>query len=80
VYDDWLYPVFESAGLAERRSAWLGRALAPGPGSVRFVVTTGDSPALDGPGLNLLRLGFRASNRFGDLYVWARVGAGPPPR
>ena len=33
VYDDWLYPVFESLGLAEPRSPWLGPALAgTGPG------------------------------------------------
>ena len=24
VYDDWLYPVFESLHLAEPRSGWLG--------------------------------------------------------
>ena len=31
VYDPWLYPVFESIGLAEPRSAWLARALETGP-------------------------------------------------
>ena len=38
VYDPWLYPVFESIGLAEPRSIWLEQALATGP--VRVVATT----------------------------------------
>ena len=41
VYDPWLYPVFESIGLAEPRSIWLDRALATGP--VRVVATTSRS-------------------------------------
>ncbi len=52
VYDDWLYPVFESLRLAEPRSAWLAHALGSG-GSVRYVVTASDSPQIDGLGDSL---------------------------
>ena len=42
VYDPWLYPVFESIGLAEPRSIWLEDALATGP--VRIVATASSRP------------------------------------
>ena len=48
VYDDWLYPVFETLGLAERRSAWLGRALESG--SVRYVAQRSAGRGHRGPG------------------------------
>ena len=48
VYDPWLYPVFESIGLAEPRSIWLEEALATGP--VRVVATASSRPTIDGLG------------------------------
>ena len=56
VYDDWLYPVFESVHLAEPRSIWLRQALTDG--SVRFVVNTSDANEIDGIGEPLRSLGF----------------------
>ena len=46
VYDPWLYPVFESIGLAEPRSIWLERALATGP--VRVIATTSSRTEIAG--------------------------------
>ena len=43
VYDDWLYPVFESLKLAEPRARWL-RSLLGTPGTVRAVVLESDGP------------------------------------
>ena len=40
VYDDWLYPVFESIHLAEPRSIWLSRALAKD--GINYVVATSE--------------------------------------
>ena len=53
VYDDWLYPVFESIHQAEPRSVWLHRALTSG--AIRYVVNASDSPKIDGLG-DTLRL------------------------
>jgi hypothetical protein len=71
VYDDWLYPVFESTGRAEPRSQWLGRALLSGP--VRVVVNNTDGPLLRGTGIDLRLLGYRHGFKADpDLYVWVR--------
>jgi hypothetical protein len=71
VYDDWLYPVFESMQLAEPRSIWLRRALAAGP--VRFVVNTSESPHIDGIGLALPQLGYARRLSAGPFFVWERI-------
>jgi len=71
VYDDWLYPVFESMNLAEPRSIWLRRALTAGP--VRFVVNTSESPRIDGIGLTLPRLGYARRLKAGPFFVWERI-------
>jgi len=70
VYDSWLYPVFESIGLAEPRSVWLARALEAGP--VRVVVTTSNLPMIDGIPRTLEELGYRAPARVGPFFVWVR--------
>ncbi len=70
VYDPWLYPVFETIGLAEPRSVWLGRALAAGP--VRAVVTASSSTAINGIPRSLPELGYRLSFRMGPFWVWER--------
>jgi hypothetical protein len=71
VYDDWLYPVFESIHLAEPRSNWLTRALVAGP--VRFVVNTSESPEIDGLGRSLVELGFARRIHLGPFFVWERI-------
>jgi len=71
VYDDWLYPVFESIHLAEPRSNWLRRALATGP--VHFVVNTSDSPEIEGIGLTLPQLGYSRRIHAGPFFVWERI-------
>ena len=70
VYDDWLYPVFESLGLAESRSSWLGPPLAMGP--VRAVVSTSERPTIEGTTLDLRRLGYRPDVSLGPYFVWTR--------
>ena len=70
VYDDWLYPVFETLGLAEPCAAWLTRALVSGP--IRVVVTTSDRPRVDGVGPTLLRLRYRPRMHVGPYFVWVR--------
>jgi hypothetical protein len=70
VYDDWLYPVFESIHLAEPRSIWLRRALTDG--TVRFLVNTSDSPRLEGVGLTFQELGFTPRFQVGPFFVWER--------
>jgi len=87
VYDDWLYPVFESIHLAEPRSIWLRRALTAGP--IRFVVNTSESPRIDGIGLTLPQLGYSRRIQVGPFFVWERIlppsglsrssGSGIPP-
>lgn len=78
VYDDWLYPVFESIHQAEPRSSWLLHALRSE--SVGFVVTTSNSPAIDGLGETLPRLGYASDFKVGPFYVWKHfrlIEAGP---
>ena len=70
VYDPWLYPVFESIGLAEPRSVWLKRALTTGP--VRIVIGPRGSDRIDGIPQSLSELGYRPSLRLGPLIVWER--------
>jgi hypothetical protein len=70
VYDPWLYPVFESIGLAEARSMWLEKALEAGP--VRAVVTASSRPEIDGLSRTLPELGYRAPKRVGAFLVWTR--------
>ncbi len=76
VYDDWLYPVFESMNLAEPRSIWLRRVLVAGP--IRFIVTASESPQIDGIDLPLTRLGYARRLRAGrpqagPFVVWERI-------
>jgi hypothetical protein len=70
VHDDWLYPVFESLGLAESRSNWLGNALVRGP--IRVVVSTDPRPFIEGTTLDLRRLGYRPDVSLGPFFVWIR--------
>jgi hypothetical protein len=70
VYDDWLYPAFESIHLAEPRSNWLRAALTRG--AVHAVVTTSDSPRIDGLGQTLKDLGYVARFQLGPYFVWER--------
>jgi hypothetical protein len=67
-YDDWLYPVFEASGLAEKRSQWLGKALLDG--RVKFIVTTSDFPRE--PAIEMIpqALGYRAVGRFGPFHAF----------
>ncbi len=71
VHDDWLYPVFESIGLAEPRSQWLGAALTS-RSPVRAVVAMNPRPTLDGTWIDLRRLGYRPDISLGPFYVWIR--------
>jgi hypothetical protein len=73
VYDDWLYPAFESIRLAEPRSTWLRQALTDG--SVRFIVNTSDTPDIDGLAEPISRLGFIRRIRHGPFFVWERITA-----
>ena len=70
VYDPWLYPVFESIGLAEPRSVWLEEVLATGP--VRIVATTSSRPVIDGLTHTLPDLGYRQYGKAGPYFVWSR--------
>jgi hypothetical protein len=70
VYDDWLYPVFESVKLAEPRSAWLRFRLTGG--SVRFIVTNSDDVRIPGIGETLLELGFAPRIQVGPFFVSER--------
>jgi hypothetical protein len=70
VYDPWLYPVFESLGLAEPRSRWLAHALSEGP--VRLVVTSAPPTGINGLPRSLPDLGYRLSYRSGPFFVWTR--------
>ncbi len=72
VYDDWLYPVFESVHLAEPRSVWLTRALAAD--GINFVVTTSDSTEIDGLGRSFHDLGYIRGIKVGKFFVWERAG------
>jgi Dolichyl-phosphate-mannose-protein mannosyltransferase len=75
VYDDWLYPVFESLHLAEARSAWLELALTRG--SVRFVVNTSDDVRIDGLDKPLPDLEYAPRFQVGSYYFWERASAMP---
>ncbi len=70
VYDDWLYPVFESLRLAEPRARWLRPMLTDGP--VRVVVLDSDAPRLDGIAETLPELGYLSAVRVGHFMVWMR--------
>ena len=70
VYDDWLYPVFESLRLAEPRSRWL-RAESTSC-SVRAIVTSSDGLRIDGIEQSLRALGYRPDIQVGRFYVWTR--------
>ena len=70
VYDDWLYPVFESLRLAEPRSRWLRPMLTAGP--VQVVVLDSEIPRLDGISETLPALGYLSAIRFGPFMVWSR--------
>jgi len=72
VYDDWLYPVFESIGLAAPRSVWLVRALAP-HSPVRVVINPTERPVVEGTVTDLRRLGYRAHTQVESIYyIWVR--------
>jgi hypothetical protein len=71
VFDPWLYPVFESIGLAEHRSSWLESALSSGP--VRIVATTSSRPDIEGLTQTLAELGYRLSARIGPWLLWVRA-------
>ena len=70
VFDDWLYPVFESMHLAEPRSSWLPVALSDG--SVRFVITASTTRDRR-PRPATRSLGYVPRGEFGSLYVWERI-------
>jgi hypothetical protein len=70
VYDPWLYPVFESIGLAEPRARWLAQALEAGP--IRVVLSTSNRFSIDGIPRSLPELGYRLSARVGPFVVWMR--------
>ncbi len=70
VYDDWLYPVFESLHLAEVRSGWLARSLQSGP--VRAVVATTPDSRIEGTLVDLRMLGYHPDISVGPFFVWTR--------
>ena len=70
VYDNWLYPVFESIHQAEARSIWLRRTLTSG--GIRYVVNTSDTPEIEGLGESLPHLGYVTDFTLGPFYVWRR--------
>jgi hypothetical protein len=77
VYDEWLYPVFESIHLAEPRSVWLSRALVAD--RINYVVTTSDSTTIDGLGRSFREMGYRRGIKVGTFLVWERTGFLSPP-
>lgn len=72
VYDDWLYPVFESIHLAEPRSIWLSRALAKD--GINYIVATSESTTIDGLGRSMCELGYHRGIQVGTFVVWERSG------
>ncbi len=70
VFDDWLYPVFESLQLAAPRSRWLRPQLVAG--LIRVVVIASDRPRLDGIPETLPELGYLTVVQFGPFRVWTR--------
>jgi hypothetical protein len=79
VYDDWLYPVFESIGLAENRARWLRRALAEGP--VTVVVTTSELQNVAGIELSRATGGYQRTRQIGPFVAYERASrpAHAPP-
>jgi hypothetical protein len=78
VYDDWLYPVFESIHLAEPRSVWLTRALVAD--GINYLVTTSESTTIDGLGRSFHDLGYIPGIKVGTYLVWERTGFLSPSR
>jgi len=78
VYDDWLYPVFESIHLAEPRSVWLTRALTAD--GINYVVTTSESTTIDGLGRSFHDLAYYRGIQVGPFLVWERAGFLAPSR
>jgi hypothetical protein len=70
VYDPWLYPVFESIGLAEPRSVWLAGALEGG--TVQVVISGKRRPSIDGIPRSIPKLGYRAGAVVGPFFAWLR--------
>ena len=71
VYDDWLYPVFESSRLGRESLAMAPcNALTDGP--VRVVVSTAESPRVAGVETTLPVLGYRPVGRFGPFRVYEK--------
>jgi hypothetical protein len=77
VYDDWLYPAFESLKLAEPRARWLRPVIGP-RGAARAVVLDSDRLQVDGIPESLPTLGFVRAGRFGSFRVWTSESS--PPR
>jgi hypothetical protein len=78
VYDDWLYPVFESLKLAEPRAHWLRPVLGP-PTGARAVVLESDRTRVDGLFEPLPALGFQPAGQFGPFRVWIFGYPSPGP-
>ncbi len=76
VYDDWLYPVFESMHLAEPRSSWLVSALTRG--SIRVVITSSDGLLIDGLDKPLPAIGYTPRFRYPPFIICERAGAAMP--
>ena len=71
IHDDWLYPVFEAANMAEPRERWLRNALVSGP--IHIVVTTHRAPSVAGFAEPITDLGYRPSIEVGGhLFAWKR--------
>jgi hypothetical protein len=70
VYDNWLYPVFESIGLAEPRSVWLRHALESGPVQVVLMTSAGDR--IDGIDQSLAELGYVHRGWLAPFHIWIR--------
>jgi hypothetical protein len=72
VYDDWLYPVFESIGQAEPRSRWLVRAMGR-RGSLQVVINSSGRPLIEGTTADLRLLGYRPDVKLEPYYfIWVR--------
>jgi hypothetical protein len=78
VYDDWLYPVFESIHLAEPRSAWLTQALVAD--GISYIVTTSESTTIEGLGRSFRELNYHRGIKVGTFRVWERSGFLSPSR
>jgi hypothetical protein len=72
VYDDWLYPVFESMRRAEPRSRWLRNALISS--RIHVIVTTSAGPRIAGIEETLPKLGYAPLLYVEPYYVWSRAG------